>query len=301
MTRALRHFVLSFALVPMLAAQEQKPATDPAPVAKPTAVAKPAPVAGQGNIAEKTDRMRSQLQAGRPVRSHVRVLVRLKNGNRLRGIVKDGRVVERIDGLRFVQADADEQGAGVRLWYWDNTNNYVFLPFKDILDYRIQEQLSTEQLLAIEKDVTEAERKKAEVSTEKKPGDAPPTPEPIAADGTLEPKPIADKKPDDAKDPKDATKDPAKDATKDADKLKQQVGLLQEFPPASGWSAAKRDEIKRRLAVIGVKPSPQEERFVSVFDQWMAACQTVGIAPPTPAPGTQSDSGSTDTGKKKRR
>lgn len=291
----------------MLAAQDQKPATDPAPVAKPVPVAKPAPVTGQGapiaspGIAEKTDRMRTQVQAGRPVRSHVRVVVRLKNGNRLRGIVKDGRVVERIDGLRFVQADADEEGAGVRLWYWDNTNNYVFLPFKDILDYRIQEQLSTEQLLAIEKDVTDAEKKKADVSTEKKAGDVPPPPsDPVAADGTLEPKPIDPaKKPDDGKDPKDQTKDDTKDPTKDADKLKQQVGLLQEFPPASGWSAAKRDEIKRRLAVIGVKPSPQEERFVSVFDQWMAACQTVGIAPPTPAPGTQ-DSGATD-GKKKRR
>lgn len=60
-------------------------------------------------------RCRKLLDAQKPIRSHVRVEIRLANGNRLAGIVKDGRMVERVDGLRFVDAHADDKGAGIHL------------------------------------------------------------------------------------------------------------------------------------------------------------------------------------------
>lgn len=62
------------------------------------------------------------------------------------------------------------------------------------------------------------------------------------------------------------------------DKAQQQqrdwFALLQEYPPRV--ERRKKDEISRRFAVIGAKPSEKEQRFVDKFDEWKKACAQLG-------------------------
>ena len=106
---------------------------------------------------ERAQSMREQIGQGHRLQSHVRVVVRLKNGNRLRGVVKDG---QRIEGLRFVDADVQEEGAGVRLFYTQGARDYVFVPFRDFLEYRVLERLTPQQLEQLEKDLQLAEARR---------------------------------------------------------------------------------------------------------------------------------------------
>ena len=52
--------------------------------------------------------MRSQLFQRSATSGHVKVRVRLKNGNRLTGVLKDGRVVERVERQRMVDSRGRE-------------------------------------------------------------------------------------------------------------------------------------------------------------------------------------------------
>lgn len=130
----------------------------------------PAPPGGvKSKPAKKTARaderarsMRNQITEGRMVKSHVRVRVRLSNGNRLTGVVKDGRLVERVDGLRFVEAQARDRGAGIRLWYTGGTRSYIFVPFDSLKNYEVVQRLSQKQLMEIEKEMQMAEKRAAE-------------------------------------------------------------------------------------------------------------------------------------------
>ena len=75
-------------------------------------------------LAERLGRPKGELEAvlaelereGRVVRSNVRITVRLNNGSKMAGVVRNGRFIERHDGLQFVPTDVRMEGAGVRLW-----------------------------------------------------------------------------------------------------------------------------------------------------------------------------------------
>lgn len=209
-------------------------------------------------IEERAQSMRKQIGEGRTVQSHVKVLVRLKNGNRLVGVVKDGKLVERIDGLRFVEAAAGDEGAGIRIWYTAGTRNFVFVPFRDFATYEIVQQLSNEQVQQIEKELGMDRGKQAE-----------PAPQ---GDGA-EAKPVGDAtaatpgKPADGK----------VKATDEQQKL--WFDLLQAYPPAGGWGPERRDEIKRRFVVVGSKPSAAEQRFVDEYEEWSKGCAYFGVTP----------------------
>lgn len=113
-------------------------------------------------VAERAKSMRNSITKGRQVKAHVKVMVRLKNGNRLRGVVKDGRLVERVDGLRFVDAQARDTGAGIRLWYSGGTRSYIFIPFVSLKTYEVVQRLSQKQLMDIEAEMQMAERRAKE-------------------------------------------------------------------------------------------------------------------------------------------
>ncbi|MGE3175652.1 MAG: hypothetical protein AB7O97_23720 [Planctomycetota bacterium] len=272
-------------------------------------------------VDQQVQEMRRQMTEGRTYRSHVRVTVRLKNGNRMRGIVKDGFVVERIDGMRFVAAEASEAGAGMRLYYWNGKDNFVFLPFQDIENYRINARLTSAQLALIEREARqqeeEAERVRREANAaaaaqaaERAQKDAanptpmgeggesgiqpqPPMPQPGTQPGTqpgsqpvVEPAPAGGDAP----------------AGGVGQELQQLYALLQEFPPAAGWNEAKRDEIQRRKTVIGANPSDQEKKFVERFADWQRACALFGAKPVTePSKDGPSQDGDEDTGRRGRR
>lgn len=270
-------------------------------VAVPLVAQTPAP-APQGEpkrddarVEQRAQQMREGLDTGRSLQSHVRVAVRLKNGNKLVGVVKDGRLVERVDGLRFVDAQAKDRGAGIRLWYTSGARNYVFVPFADFAEYEVLQKLSAKQIDEIEREMQMDERRSAERAAEKANAakgavdapqgaiDAPPAPstETAPVDGAQQQQqppvaaPVAG-----AVTAKDASKDAkAPAATKEQEQQRQWFALLQAYPPASGWNKKKRDEIAQRFVVLGVKPSEFELKFVDQFADWEKACAHFGIDP----------------------
>jgi len=286
---------------------------------------------------ERARSMREQITEGRVVKSHVRVRVRLRNGNRLTGVVKDGRLVERVDGLRFVEAQARERGAGIRLWYSGGTRSYIFVPFDSLKGYEVVQRLSQKQLQQIEKEMQMAEKRAAERKRR----------EALRANGKAgadagqtkagaEGQPDANGKPSSLQDLRNwkpgargqqagqqpgqpggqpVGQQPAGQGTAGADgqgaeaakveagkagagktakagkggkekvtteEVQQQLlwsELLRKYPPKMGWNEAKKNEISRRLVVIGAKPSKHELEFVEKFDDWMQACEHNGIDP----------------------
>ena len=260
----------------------------------------------QGRLEERAKSMREQIDTGKQVKSHVRVSVRLKNGNKLTGVVKDGRFVERVDGLRFVDAQAQDRGAGIRLWYTSGIRNYVFVPFGDFAEYQVLQRLSKEQLEQQEgrRAEREAEAARAAAATKARDGkgaegapvaDTPPAP---GQEG------VAGKSDADAKKGK-ATEAPSTEEPKPAvmsEEQKQWFSLLQTYPPAAGWGKARRDEISRRLAVVGAKPSEMEQKFVTQFAAWEEACTFFAVDAEAPPAGDPAPAPATETnGRKKKK
>lgn len=266
------------------------------------------PSSEQNRVDQRAQSMRQQIESGRAVHSHVRVQVRLKNGNKLVGVVKDGKLVERVDGLRFVEAQAKDRGAGIRLWYTGGTRNFVFVPFGDFAEYEVLQQLSNKQLLAIENDMQMNERRAAEraASASQPPASPPPAapsgepaagqppaPTPNPAEPPADPETLGVvqappmKLPGEvakAKTEKGKTDKTGKETTPAPAKTEQEqqrawFTLLQEYPPEAGWCRKKRDEITRRKVVVGANPSASEQRFVENFEQWLKACAHFGVSP----------------------
>ncbi len=256
----------------------------------------PDPVQKRDRIDERSQEMRDQIDSGRQVKSHVRVMVRLKNGNKLGGVVKDGQLVERVDGLRFVDAQAQEAGAGIRLWYSSGGRNYVFVPFADLSEYQVLQRMSQKQLEDIEHEMQKTEERRAAqlrdeasrvLDANRQPpvageepagataGDVPLAPAPGQEPASAVPSPakkvVRKTRAEQAADAAAKEKDAAAGAAKD--QQKEYFALLQEFPLAGGWNQAKRDEIARRKVVIGAVPSAQELRFVEKFADWQKACE----------------------------
>lgn len=266
-------------------------------------------------VARRAEEMRTNLGKGQQVKSHVKVRVRLKNGNRLTGVVKDGRLVERVDGLRFVDANARDAGAGIRLWYSGGTRNYVFVPFRSLRSYEVVQRLSQKQLFDIERELMMRERRSsggAKNVEAAKEGDAaqpagPPSLDgfgapPAGAPGTTQPgtsQPAttppatgnstvvvntggAVKAGAAAKAAKTNTETgTAGDDVKkvSVDKQLAWSELLRKYPPSQGWNEAKKNEIARRFQVIGARPSKHEQEFVDNFAEWKRACEHNGIDP----------------------
>jgi hypothetical protein len=267
---------------------------------------------------QRAQSMREQIGQGRTVQSHVRVMVRLKNGNRLQGVVKDGSLVERVDGLRFVEAQAKDRGAGIRLWYTAGARSYVFLPFADFAEYEVMQRLSDKQILDIEGEMQMDERRAAEraaKAAQKAAASAPPAGETSPAP-TAEPAKVPAAKAakgDAAKTGNEKTaKEPAAAAAQPGagnEQEKKWFQLMQTYPPDDGWNKARRDEISRRLAVIGAKPNERELAFVEQFAEWEKAAAHFGVDLEQPASdpngvgaeGNGAGSKPAETGKKKRR
>jgi hypothetical protein len=286
---------------------QQKPQVVPQPA--PQVEAKPAvkvETSKDAALDREIEAMREKVKDGKAFRSHVRVTVRLKNGNRVQGIVKDGFVVERIDGMRFVSAEANDEGAGVRIYTYNGKRNYVFLAFSDMQEYRINARLSTAELAAYERKVKADEETKRKELLKQLDQNAngqseaqEPQVDPVA---TAEMTETTETLPP-VKSKKGSTEKAAEGAEEQvgvAQELQGLYALLQAYPPAEGWNATRRDEIARRRAVVGANPSPKEQKFVEQFENWKRACEVLG-AKPIAEQGAASESNSTDASKKSRK
>ncbi len=197
-------------------------------------------------------RKQEAIREGKVGLYNVRVRLRLNNGSRMLGVVKSGRFVEQEHGIDFVEADRHSSDAGIRLWYFDDSNSFVFLRWADIESHKVVARLTNEEVRAIETSLVErdaglaeqrrlaAERKakaeaaaraEAERAAAPTPGGEPATPATPAT-----PSPIPD--------------------------------LLREFPPDQGWGEARAAEIEQRKIAVGAYPNPQERRFLEVLPDW---------------------------------
>ena len=266
--------------------------------------------------------MRSQLFQRNATSGHVKVRVRLKNGNRLTGVLKDGRVVERVEGQRYVPAAASERGAGVRLDYVAGTRGFLFVPFSRLESYRVLQRMTHAQLRELEQELQRAERpapaaKPAATDGPASIGDPaapqraatasprrlPPPPDgldawaagtavaeaPPAAAAVQTPPPGEGANASTTASAKVdaapvAAEKPAAEAVAAAKQEAAWADLLRRFPPAAGWSEDKKQEISRRFVVIGAKPSPKELEFVERFTEWLQACAHAGVDPAAGSP-----------------
>lgn len=252
-----------------------------------SATAQPTRTELEQQLDRQAAEMRQKVAEGTAFRSHVRVTARLKNGNTIRGIVKDGLLVERFDGLRFVASEKGEPGAGLRIYYWNGSSSYVFLPFADMKECKINERITAEQLRAIELQTKAREEAAQQDKKVQDPAVDAVQQQPPAADGETTAK---------ADEPKASTtgKEPGTGLSKEQQDLFQ---LVQDYPPTAGWSQQRRDEISRRMAVIGSKPSPNELRFVAKFADWQRACELFRLKPAEPA----TPAGETENSRRSRR
>ena len=208
-------------------------------------------------IRKEIEAKEKAMREGKVVRSNVRITVRLQNGSRLRGVVKNGRFIEKHDGLIFVPSERVSEGAGLRLWYYDQTNSYIFLPWGTIAEHTIGEVLSDDDVtkMGLEMD-RQARAARARVV---KPG----------ADKTAE----GDGQPKDVDAPPAppggvVTKAPAKPASQ---LTAEQKALLAEFPPSAGWSLEKLKALELRKIQVNVWPNEKEKRFIDSFGEWNEA------------------------------
>lgn len=287
--------VLALAVAASLRAQDPTPTPTPAPAPVPAPTPTDPPAADSrdhGKLEERARTMRDQIDNGKQVKSHVRVAVRLKNGNKLTGVVKDGRFVERVDGLRFVDAQAKDRGAGIRLWYTSGVRNWLFVPFSDFADYQVLQRLTPKQLEEMEHEMQLQEGRHAEreAQAERTDGSKPPESPPAEGDTVDAPTdgapPAPGQEPAKPKTKKGKDDGGVTEAKPDKQTEEQRLwfSLLQAYPPAAGWGKARRDEISRRLAVVGSKPSETELKFVEQFAEWEKACAHFAVdTEPKPA------------------
>ncbi len=274
-------FSLAVAAFCLAAPAQQKPQPAPSAEAKPTVRAEDKATPNTA-LDREVESMREKVADGKTFRSHVRVTVRLKNGNRVQGIVKDGFVVERIDGIRFVSGEANDEGSGVRIYTYNGRRNYIFLAFSDMEEYRINARLSSSELAAYERRVKEDEEKKRKALMQQldQPTAAADSTTPTAEPSTST-EPVTETAPKTA----NATKQSSQSTEEKKGGVEQELqtfyALLQSYPPAQGWDAARRDEIKRRFAVVGARPTASEQKFVDQFEQWQRACELLGAKPVT--------------------
>lgn len=202
-------------------------------------------------LEKEISRKRDAMRDGKVIRSSVRVRVRLRNKSKIAGVVKNGRFIEKVDGLAFVPADLQTPGAGLRIWYYDNTNSFIFLPYRDIAHYRIGERLTDEEIAQIEERIRRAQREANERRRE------------LLA------------KRDSAKTGKDSDGDGKDDADTGPELTPEQKELLTEFPPADGWGTERMREIEIKKITVGVFPDAKSKRFVNNFEEWLKAKEVV--------------------------
>ncbi len=201
--------------------------------------------------------MRKAMREGRIVRYNVQVKVRLRNGNRMKGIVRNGRFIEKHDGLDFVITNKRSDRAGLRLWYYNGTNSYIFLPYASIAHYKLGLRMSDREIAQLERKLVAAERRRREMERE-------------LADERRR-RLLAGKKSNERSPAKKASADVQKYGralTADEHKL---MKLLEDYPPDQGWGENKLRDLQVRRITLGVYPNREEKRFEESFDAWKKA------------------------------
>ncbi|MHC4814681.1 MAG: hypothetical protein ACYTGW_15660 [Planctomycetota bacterium] len=206
-------------------------------------------------VREQVEQMRKAMREGRIVRYNVQVKVRLKNGNRIKGIVRNGRFIEKSDGLDFVVTEKRSANAGMRLWYYNGTNSYVFLPYAQIAHYKLGTRLSDKEIRDLERKLVAADRRRREIERQ-----------------------LAEKN---RRGKLGGSGQPAKKEPDDVEKYgralipkeRELLKWLEDYPPDKGWGQKKLRDLQVRRITLGVYPNKEEKRFEDNFDKWSEALE----------------------------
>ena len=214
----------------------------------------------QAEIRKRILRQRATIRSqGNILRTHVKVRVNLRNGEKLTGVVRNGLFVEKPRGLEFVRAQMTQKGAGIRIWYYNDADGYIFLPYTMIGTYKVIKRLTEVEIAEIREQILQRERQAKAKGAERK-------------------KKLKDKQRE-LREQGSTTKKLAalaaklKRNKKREAEAKRLLALVEEFPPKEGWGEEKINQINVRRLTIKVFPNEKERRFIEVFEDWKKGVQ----------------------------
>ncbi len=171
-----------------------------------------------------------------------RVQVVLKNGHTMVGVAKSGLRCERQVHGRFMACnDNDDRAAGIRLWYYQNLDGYIFLDRKALDHVDVLGLLTPDESRELAAAMSAANAGSGGARAASRPSSRPsPQPDrPSTTDG--------------------------------ATYSDEERALLIQFPPEKGWGPEKFGELQRRKIVMHVNPSVEEQAFVDAFPRYQVA------------------------------
>ncbi len=204
---------------------------------------------GQKKAAEpagKVDDATRRIAEAAAMTDHLQVVVKLKKGGAMHGVVKDGRMIEkRVRGGAYKELEEHKKGtvgAGLRLWFYDKLPGYLFVPWRQIQSVRIVRRLSRADWAVYEAREQAAAKERAKSSSS--------APTPTHRD-TLSRK---------SRNPAgfSALTDPQKD-------------LMREFPPSEGYAPAKFAALQKAVVLENAKVGGKDARWLLVYPDWLKA------------------------------
>jgi hypothetical protein len=170
-----------------------------------------------------------------------RVQVLLKNGHSMIGVAKAGVRCERLVRGNFKpSSDSTERAAGIRVWYYQDLDGYIFLETRTLERVEVLGTLTPEESRALAEAVAAAHGSHTTFAESRPSGKS--------ASGA-ESRPSAD--------PNGLTA--------------AEKALLERFPPDKGWSPEKFGELQRKKIVLHVNPSDEEQAFIDDFPAFQGA------------------------------
>lgn len=220
-----------------------------------------APLAGQSPASRPRSEEPRRQGGSEPLKLNAQVLVRLRNGERIRGLVKGGKFVERAEGLGFADAERVARGAGIRIWYYDGTNSYIFIEYEQIESCSVIRRLTDVEV----REISDRMETQAKADRER-----------LSQIDAARLQALKDKTEGQKKDGELGKKlDDLARKEEDSEKLRKikekGEALLKEFPPEEGWGAERLREIQVKKVAIGTFPDSKSRKFVEVYEDWKAA------------------------------
>jgi hypothetical protein len=249
-------FVFSLAVTPALAQEATKPKAPEKTAEKKPAPPKPPPAELKGEKADTSDL--------KPVTGE-KVVVQLREGDVLRGIVKAARIEVLKDGRYVPSKDNEEQGAGIRVWYAMGLNGFVFVPYVSVDAIEFQGPLPEAEGLEIARWIAAEKRKKEErLKQAMRAREAKRKAAEKDEAGEEEDEEAGKPKPDSGSRKDVPTSRPVRNEERAA-----RIGeLLKRFPPDK-WKPSRLAEIKDRQLILSINPTDEERAFMKSYDLWL--------------------------------
>ena len=194
-----------------------------------------------------------------------RCTVKYASGGTVRGVLLAGASWEKRDQAGdFVPAKRDERDAGLRLWYVDGADGFMFVAASRVSEVTLEGVFTDDDLRAMRRDVAaanaraDAARKAAAADKAARSADKGPPTKPTDASAE---QPEATK-------PAEATS--VETDTVPAPTRARWNALLAKFPTPK-WTPESPSEIRHQWIINHIPMTPAQREFVGAYDEWLAA------------------------------